>query len=419
MKKFSTERWLVLRVSRCSLSVVILCRLFLSASTSVSAESDALSTQFAQATQAMQQGNLDAAAAGFAAVIKQSPDFAEAHFNLGLVDEERGKYDEAIASFQKALALKPNLRGANLFLGITEFRLNRLDEAHTAVAKETASNPKDASAWMWLGVVCLAQDKPEAAAEALDKAYKLKPDDEDILYHRGRAHLLVSKNSYAHMFKVNPGSWRVHRVLAQANAEADRHVEAIAEYEAAIKLAPTQPGLHEELGSEYRNVNKIPEAEQAFQRELEIDPHNVLARYKLGAIAVEKGDGAKGKELMEAAQREKPGLLHMDYNLGRAEMLLGNDAAAADHLERTVKTDTTPEVVEQAWYQLGTIYRRQHRMDEARSAMATFQKLKDEEADKSQERMKRSVLQGDTNPTNAPPEAPAPPPNVSGTASPD
>jgi tetratricopeptide (TPR) repeat protein len=186
-------------------------------------------------------------------------------------------------------------------------------------------------------------------------------------------------------------------VLAQANAEADRHVEAVAEYEAAIKLAPTQPGLHEELGSEYRNANKIPEAEAAFQRELEIDPENVLARYKLGAIAVEQGDGARGKELMEAAQKVKPGLAHMDYNLG-------NDAAAAAHFERAVKTDTTPEVVQQAWYQLGTIYRRQHRMDEARSAMATFQKLKDEAAEKSQERMKKLVVEGDTTPVASPPD---------------
>ena len=349
------------------------------------AAQSAVEAQFALATQAMQSGNLDSAANGFAAIVKQSPAFAEAHFNLGLVREEQGKYDEAIASFQKALALKPRLHGANLFLGITEFRLNHLEKAHAAVAKETAGYPKDASAWMWLGVVCLAQDKPEEAADALDRAARLKPDDGDILYHRGRAHLLVSKNSYARMFKVDPGSWRVHRVLAQANAEADRHVEAIAEYEAAIKLAPTQPGLHEELGSEYRNANKIPEAEQAFQRELELDPNNVLARYKLGAIAIEQGDGAKGKELIEAALREKPGLIHSDYNLGRAEMLLGEDASAAEHLQRAATTDTDSDVVEQAWYQLGTVYRRLHRMDEARNAMETFQRLKDEGAKRSQQ----------------------------------
>ena len=374
----------------------------LGAQLAVLAQSPDVNAEFARATQAMRDGKLDEAGAGFAAVLKQAPTFAEASFNLGLVRQEQGRYDEAIQSFERALALKPHLHGANLFLGISEFRLNHLDKAAAAVQKETVIYPKDANAWMWLGVVRLAQDRPEDAARALDKADELKPGDQDILYHRGRAHLLVSKNSYAEMYKVDPQSWRVHRVLAQANAEADRHVEAIAEYETAIKLAPTQPGLHEELGSEYRNANKIPEAEAAFQRELEIDPENVLARYKLGAIAVEQGDGAKGKELMEAAQKMKPGLTHMDYNLGRAEMLLGNDAAAAEHFERAVKTDTTLEVVQQAWYQLGTIYRRQHRMDEARNAMATFQRLKDESAERSQERMKKLLVDGETAPVASP-----------------
>jgi tetratricopeptide (TPR) repeat protein len=348
--------------------------------------------EFIQATQAMREGKLEEAAAGFAAAAKRQPNFAEAYFNLGLADEELGKYDDAISSLRQALKLKPHLRGANLFLGIAELRVNHLDDAAAAVQKETLASPKDANAWMWLGVVRLAQDRAEEAADALDRAYKLKPNDPDILYHRGRAHLLVSKDSYAEMFKADPNSWRVHRVLAQANAEADRHLDAIAEYEAAIKLAPNEPGLHEELGSEYRNANKIPEAEAAFRRELEIDPRNALARYKLGAIAVEKGDGATAKALMEEADREKPGLAHMDYNLGRAEMLLGNDSAAASHFERAVKTDSSPEVTEQAWYQLGTVYRRLHRMDEARSAMQTYQQLKDADASKSQEELERFRL---------------------------
>jgi tetratricopeptide (TPR) repeat protein len=361
-----------------------MCLLLSVASIGGLAQSSTAPAEFAQATEAMREGKLEEAAAGFAAVVKQEPAFAEAHFNLGLAEEELGKYDDAITSLRQALKLKPHLHGANLFLGIAEFRLNRLDDAAAAVQKETLAYPKDASAWMWLGVVRLAQDRPEDAADALDKAAKLKPDDTDILYHRGRAHLLVSKDSYAKMFQLDPSSWQVHRVMAQANAEADRHVDAIAEYEVAIKLAPTQPGLHEELGTEFRAVNKISDAEQAFNEELKLDPHNVLATYKLGAIEVEKGDGAKGKELIEAAQREKPDLVHLDYNLGRAEMLLNNEAAAVRHFERAVKTDTDPDVVEQAWFQLGTAYRRLHRMDEARVAMATYQQLKDEAAQKSQ-----------------------------------
>jgi len=337
----------------------------------------------------MREGNLEEAAAGFAAAAKRQPTFAEAHFNLGLADEELGKYDEAIVSFREALKLKPHLRGANLFLGISEFQLNHLDDAASAVLKETAADPKDANAWMWLGVVRLAQDRAEDAAEALDRADKLKPGDPDILYHRGRAHLLVSKDSYAEMFKIDPNSWRVHRVLAQADSEADHHAEAITEYEAAIKLAPREPGLHEELGSEYLAINKITEGEAALRQELEINPNNILATYKLGVIMVDQGNGAKGKELIEAAQRVKPGMVHINYNQGRADMLTGDTEEAARQFELAIKRDSDPEVVTQAWYQLGTAYRRLHRMDEARTAMATYQQLKDAEAQRSQEHLKQ------------------------------
>src|SRR5713226_2930040 len=181
------------------LALLLLC----ATSSYMSAQTSTVPPEFIQATQDMREGRLQEAADGFAGAVKRQPAFAEAHFNLGLVDEELGKYDEAVASLHEALKLKPRLHGANLFLGIAEFRMNHLDEA---------------------------------AAEALDKAAKLKPGDQDILYHRGRAHLLVSKNSYAEMFKVDSNSWLVHRVLAQANAEAERHVDAIAEYEAAIKI---------------------------------------------------------------------------------------------------------------------------------------------------------------------------------------
>jgi tetratricopeptide (TPR) repeat protein len=349
--------------------------------------------KFRDASEAMRSGNLDEATAGFAAIVKQAPTFAEAHFNLGLVREEQGHHDEAIASFEKALSLKPRLHGANLFLGVAHYKLNQFDQALAALRKEATAYPKDAGAWMWLGVVALAKDRPEEAAEALDKAAQLAPADVDILYHRGQAHLLVSKNSYAKMFEADPKSWRVRQVLAQANAEAERHTDAIAEYEAAIKLAPKQPGLHEELGSEYRNAGKPQEAEAAFLQELEIDPYNVLARYKLGVLAVERNDGAKAKELIEAALRQKPGLRHADYNLGRAEMQIGNDTVAAEHFQQATKTETDPEVLQQSWFQLGIVYRRLHRMPEAQQAMATFQKLKDQEAENSQKQLKRFQVQ--------------------------
>jgi tetratricopeptide (TPR) repeat protein len=363
---------------------------------------------FTQASNAMRQGDLNQAGDGFAEVTKLVPTFAEAHFNLGLVREEQGRFEEAVASFERALTLKPRLHGANLFMALAHYKLNQFDQALAAARKETGAYPKDASAWMWLGVIELAKDQPEEAAAALDKAAQLAPDNTDILYHRGQAHLLVSRNSYERMFKEDPKSWRVHEVLGQIDSDAERYNDAIDEYLEAIKLAPTQPGLHEELGAIYRRAMKADEADAAFQTELEINPHNALARYERGVLAMERGDGAKGKELIEAAVREKPGLLHAEYNLGRAEKLLGNDAAAVAHLERAIASDSDPEIVEQAWYQLGTLYRRLHRPEDSQKALAMFQKLKDESSEASHQALIK--LKNRENPNAAePPSAPEKP----------
>jgi tetratricopeptide (TPR) repeat protein len=367
----------------------------------------AITQRFQSAAEAMRAGDLNQAGDGFASIVKDAPRFAEAYLNLGLVREEQGRHADAIVSFQKALQLNPHLRGANLFLGVAEFRSNQLDAAIIALRKETSAYPKDANAWMWLGVVELEKGHGHDATDALDKAAELSPKNVDILYHRGRAHLFVSNESYARMFQADPKSWRVRQLLAEANASAERHLDAIAEYEYAIKLAPNEPRLHEDLGTQYRLAGKLPEAEQAYSKELEIDPENITAQYKLGVIAIERGDPARGKSLIEGALRVKPDLQHSDYNLGRAEMLLGNDAAAAMHLERaTAAAGSDPEVVEQSWYQLGIVYRRLHRMEDAQKAMASFQKLKDEDAESSQMSLKRYQAQQTSNSPRADPEKP-------------
>lgn len=381
---------------------LLFCLALLSASSMTLGQGTSYQERFHRATEAMRAGHLDEAGEEFASIAKDSPQFAEAHLNLGLVREEQGRNQEAIASLHTAISLKPRLRGANLFLAIAQYRLNHFDKAVAALQNEISYYPTDANAWMWLGVVQLAAENPEEAVTALDRAAKLAPDNVDILYHRGRAHLLVSKDSYEKMFQMDPHSWRVHQVLAQADAEADRPEDAIAEYQAAIRLAPNQPGLHEQLGTEYIKAGKLEPAEAEFQKELEIDPDNVLARYKLGTLQVERGEGATSKELIQGALRQNPAIKDSSYYLGRAEMELGNYTAAVDALNQAIGApDTDPEIVQQAWYQLGVSYRHLHRIEDAQKSFAAFQRLKDEQAQKQQERLKKK--RDNTSQSAAPP----------------
>jgi len=62
---------------------------------------------------------------GFAGIVKDSPEFAEAYFNLGLVREEQGRHEEAITNLAKALALNRACMG----------RISSLASASTALKR--------------------------------------------------------------------------------------------------------------------------------------------------------------------------------------------------------------------------------------------------------------------------------------------
>ena len=268
------------------------------------------------------------------------------------------------------------LHGPQLFTGIVNYKLNHLPAAHDELANETRLEPKNAAGWMWLGVVELARNHPEAAAAALDKAAALDPTNVDILYHRGRAHLLISKESYSAMFKLGPDSSRVHEVLGQADAEAYRPDDAIDEFQLAIRAAPRQPGLNEELGDACWSAGKFQQADDAYSQEIKIDAANAIALYKLGSLRVTRNDAASGVPLLQHALALDPNLNDAHYYLGKGEAALGKDDSAIAHFRLATNPQGSEELRIMSWYQLATLYRNLHRPAEAGDALAAFRKMK-------------------------------------------
>jgi tetratricopeptide (TPR) repeat protein len=332
---------------------------------------------FALGNAAMRRGDGAEAVLDFQRLLQLQPGSAEGYFNLGLALEATGQLDESLASFQKAGSLEPGLRGVRLFTGIVNYKRNRLSAAHADLTRATQLEPKNAVAWMWLGIVELAQDQPEAAASKLDKAAALDPGNVDILYHRGRAHLLVSKQSYSAMFKLGPDSWRVHEVLGQADAEAFRTDDAVNEFRLALRTAPLEPGLHEELGDACWTAGKLQEADEAYAEETKIDPANAVALYKLGSLRVtRREDTAGGVELLERALRLDPSISDAHYYLGKGEAELGKTDQAIEQFRLATNPQGAEELRIMSWYQLATIYRNLHRSQEAGEALATFRQMK-------------------------------------------
>jgi tetratricopeptide (TPR) repeat protein len=251
-------------------------------------------------------------------------------------------------------------------------------------------------AYMWLGVTQLAEGKTEAATANLDKAAKLKPGDVDILYHRGRAHMLLSKNSYEEMYKADPNSWRVHQVLAQSFSEAERYGDAVRECEQALAQKPGEPGLHEMLADIYWKQNDLPHAETEFQNELKVNPENVSSMYKLAVISIERSKPEVAQQLLAEVLRRNPHSGDAHYQMGRVQAQLGNVNSAIGSFTSAVqdagKEDS--ETLRQSYYQLAQLYRRAQRPADSRAALDSFMKLKQEadarQAQKLQDKLKRA-----------------------------
>jgi tetratricopeptide (TPR) repeat protein len=343
-------------------------------------QEDQVKANLRYGAEAMHNGKPDQAEQYFREVIRIAPRLPDGYLDLGLAELRQAKLPEAIDSLHKAIDLNPRVPGAHMFLGISYYQMGRLDDARTSLQQEVDLDSQNAEALMWLGITELASGRPDKAVPPLDKAAELSPKDINILDYRGRAHLLVSKQSYAQMYALDPNSWRMHRLSAQIYSEANQHKEAIREYEAAIKLSPTQPDLFEELGDEYRKDGNLEMAAATYKKELDLTPRNPVALYDLGSTFVDQGKSQAGVPLLRQAVETLNGPSVADYYLGRGLADLGMYQEAADHLEKAVKIASQGEVARRAFYKLAQVYRNLHRPADAQNALAEFQKLTDRTA---------------------------------------
>lgn len=346
-------------------------------------------------TEALRANQPDEAVLHFEKVTQESPRFAEAYLNLGLAYSQLSKNQEAVSALKKGIQIKPSMRGAHLFLAIAEYRLGLLAPAAADVRKETSASAHDAQAWMWQGIIDLSLEHLTQSVEDLDHASTLDPDNVDILYHRGRAALALSRQSYETMFKLDPKSWHVNQVVAEADVESGNDADAVEQFKLAIASAPPQSGLYEALGSSYWRTGKYDEAQQAYETALKVDPNDMLALYKLGCLRVDRSDAAGGKMLLERVAVADPSLTMTSYYLGRAELQLGQDQAAAEHFQKTIQENLDDDTTKQVYFQLSRVYRRMHNLQAAAAAEAQYRLLEKRGKDNLQERMSRRQLRAD------------------------
>ncbi len=120
---------------------------------------------------------------------------------------------------------------------------------------------------------------------------------------------------------VCPGSARVHNNLGQALRQLPgRLPDAIAEFQAALRIDPNYAAAHSNLGSALAQLpGRMPDAIGEFQAALRIDPDYAEAHYNLGNALAQMPDRLPDAIAeFEAVLRLEPGDAAAHNNLGLA-----------------------------------------------------------------------------------------------------
>ena len=136
-----------------------------------------VATKFNEGNRLFRSMNYDAAGEMYEAVIVLDPDFHRAHYQLGLARARRNDHAGALESLEHCLALAPSYIPAHLEKGRLLQLNGRLDEAEQAFRQAIYVDERSDKAWVALGDVLLAGKDEEGAIAAYEEATNLKPSN--------------------------------------------------------------------------------------------------------------------------------------------------------------------------------------------------------------------------------------------------
>jgi tetratricopeptide (TPR) repeat protein len=214
------------------------------------------------------------------------------------------------------------------------------------------------------GVRCaMTLGQPDSATDFISMLSRDFPRDPEVLYVLVHAYSDLSTLEAQHLARYAASSDQAHELSAEAFEEQGKWELAVAEYRAILSQHPEAPGIHFRLGRLLLSRPNPPAdvAEQArkeFQAELKIDPSNGGAEYVLGELARQEQDWDDAIQHFARASKLEPGF--GDAFLGLGESLVGAKkfSEAIPPLEAAVKLEPANPA---AHYNLAIAYARSGR----------------------------------------------------------
>jgi len=243
-------------------------------------------------------GQLEIAVTKFEQALTLNPDYAEAHYNLGVTLRELDKIEEAIKCYKNAIGIKNAYPNAHYNLGNALLSLEQYDSAIKHFESAIAFNPKLAKAYNNLGLVYKRLGKDQEAGKKFDEALIIKPNYAEAANFRG--------------------------VIFQNAGDLNN---AIKYYHKSLKINPNLVDAYNNIGLAEKELNKTDNAIKAFENALTIDPNFASAYYNLTRFkhyTLSKKQVAKMQSLLCTDNISQSELIYINFALANTNENLEN-----------------------------------------------------------------------------------------------
>jgi tetratricopeptide (TPR) repeat protein len=339
-------------------------------------QDDSVQRLYAEAKSSEAAGNIQNAITKYEAILKLAPRLGAAYNNLGLLYFKQRDFEKAAHVLQKGLTVDPKMPSASALLGISLYQLGMYSEAEAPLEKALAANPNDNNAELFLARALIRLEDHSNAAEHLQNLARRDPGNQEVWFLLGKVYMRLSEQSLAKMNAINPNSVLAHEMSGEIMASMKNYDGAVVEFKKAVEMAPQLAGTHYELGNAYWNLGDWEAASTQFHAELANDPHNCMAKWKLGNILLEQ-NGSPEQALADTdeALSTCPTLTQARVDHARALLKLNRNQDALPDLQAAVKDSPDEPTIH---FLLAQAYRALGRAQDAKLEMQTFAKLEED-----------------------------------------
>lgn len=339
-----------------------------------SAEDDPRVQQlYTAAKEAQTQGNIATAISKYEDILRIAPKLGVAYNNLGALYFRQRDYAKAASTLERGLKVSPGMNSAVALLGISLFETTDYPRARPVLENALKANPNDTNVQTYLARDLIKLGDNAAAAAVLEKLTVRQPKNQEAFYMLSKVYMDMSERALAKMNAIDPNSVLSRQLSAEVMESMNNYDGAVVQLKKAVEMAPTLAGNHYKLGDAYWNLSDWDQAMEQFNAELQVDPGNCMAQWKIGSVLLQKnGSSEDALSVLNKAISTCPTLSDARVDRARALSKLDRNQDAVTDLELAEKATPNDASIH---FLLSKVYRSLGRTQEAGQQMQLFSKL--------------------------------------------